>query len=658
MSRILNFNKFSKLYEAEVEGQTVAKEGQPVVLDADAQNLLDMIINLVSSCYGALNNLIPAGEYKESLQDLTSVISAASDKKGEAMKKIIAKVGALVSKEFKEAGLEKLWVEAGNLTADSYTALVDQFKDDKDKSEAANSMVNKRFTKFIEQLKTSKAEHQTQTNESENFSSINEAWFTGKRGNVNNLIKQGIVIDSLLKQEASNKQLAPDVQKLQSELDTMLAKLAKLSKSKDARKEIEESELDKMAERLTQMPFDLNKKKEEMARSNKSFSEAASLYIKALAMASKAKDKEIQVKTDLSKKAQTGEKKTDGKSIPIKLEATISYDKANSGKVNPEVMKVQQLMYDKFKNDEKVSGTALFKKFASFFKDGKPDGKFGPSTAGLIRALRAGFELEKNSNISQKFIDELTAHEMVKESYSAKYLAPFMLEAFDYEAFSKEAGSAGGSSGSEAGSNPRASSAGASTQPTSDRSGLETRIADEIERRQTEKDTESLREKIKEIGFKTFTKEQSDARTDKAVGFLNQSNQKYLVFPSFQIWRDSSRRLINLPKDAFLANPQTVQITDESGVVRELVKELSKTWPQYLWEYYVKLDEYIRGTRRDKDLFPKLNKLKDAEVKTLGKIYKKEKGTDLKTALTEPPNNVSEDMKEFAEKYNGVLSDI
>ena len=451
MSRILNFNKFSKLYEAEVEGQTVAKEDQPVVLDADAQNLLDMIINLVSSCYGALNNLIPAGEYKESLQDLTSVISAASDKKGEAMKKIIAKVGALVSKEFKEAGLEKLWVEAGNLTADSYTALVDQFKDNKDKSEAANSMVNKRFTKFIEQLKTSKAEHQTQTNESQNFSSINEAWFTGKRGNVNNLIKQGIVIDSLLKQEASNKQLAPDVQKLQSELDTMLAKLAKLSKSKDARKEIEESELDKMAERLTQMPFDLNKKKEEMARSNKSFSEAASLYIKALAMASKAKDKEIQVKTDLSKTAQTGEKKTDGKSIPIKLEATISYDKANSGKVNPEVMKVQQLMYDKFKNDEKVSGTALFKKFASFFKDGKPDGKFGPSTAGLIRALRAGFELEKNSNISQKFIDELTAHEMVKESYSDKYLAPFMLEAFDYEAFSKELGSAS-SSGNEPGS--------------------------------------------------------------------------------------------------------------------------------------------------------------------------------------------------------------
>lgn len=650
MSRILNFNHFSKLYEAET--------GQPVTLDTEARDLLDMIIYLVSSCYGSLLSLTPSGEYKETLQDLTSIISAGGDQKGEAMKKIIAKVGASISKEFKEAGLEKLWMDAGNLSADAYTALVDQFKDDKDKSEAAASMVNKRMTKFIEQLKSSKAEHQTnQTNESENFSMINEGWFSGKRGNVNNLIKQGIVVDALLKAEVNNKQLAPDVTKLQSELDSMMAKLAKLSKSRDARKDVDETELDKMAERLTQMPFDLNKKKEQIAKSSKAFSEAASLFVKAQYAASKAYAKEKEVKSGLAQKAESksGDKSTEEL---IKLEATISYDKANSGKVNPEVAKVQQLIFDKFKDDPKVNQSALFKKFASFFKEGKADGKFGPATAGLIRALRAGFELQINSNISQKFIDELQQHKMVKESYVDKYLAPFLLEAFDYEAYNKEAESAGGSSGSEAGSNPRASSAGASTQPTSDRSGLETRIADEIERRQTEKDTESLREKIKEIGFKTFTKEQSDARTDKAVGFLNQSNQKYLVFPSFQIWRDSSRRLINLPKDAFLANPQTVQITDESGVVRGLAKELSKAWPQYLWEYYLKLDKYIEGTRSDKTLFPKLNKLKDAEVKTLGKIYKKEKGTNLKTALTEPPNNASEDMKKFAQKYNGVLSAI
>ena len=650
MSRILNFNKFAKLYEAEGDPQ----KGQPVSLDEEALFLLNTIFTIFSTSYGHLSALTPPGSYKDVQTDFDSVISAGVDQKTEAIKRILSKISQAIEPEFKEKGLGKMWVDAGNTSAEAYMALIEQFKDDKDKSEAVNSFVNRKITKYLQDLKSSNAEHRI--TESVHFDSLYENWFPGKKGNVSNLIRQGIVVDALLKGEKDNKDISAEVQKLQSELDSILANLAKLSKSRDARKDVDEEGLDKIGERLTEMGVELNKKKAEKMKSSKSYGEASRIAMKGLSLLNSAVTKENEIKSSLPKK--DGKSGKVEKSEPIKLETTISYDKANSGKVNPEVMKVQQLMYDKFKGDGKVNSTDLFKKFASFFKDGKPDGKFGPSTAGLVRALRAGFELDKNSNISQKFIDELTAHEMVKESYSAKYLAPFMLEAFDYEAFSKEAGSAGGSSESEAGSNPRASSAGASTQPTSDRRGLETRIADEIERRQTEKDTESLREKIKEIGFKTFTKEQSDARTDKAVGFLNQSNQKYLVFPSFQIWRDSSRRLINLPKDSFLSNPQTVQITDESGVVRELAKELSKTWPQYLWEYYVKLDEYIGGTRRDKDLFPKLNKLKDAEVKTLGKIYKKEKGTDLKTALTEPPNNVSEDMKKFAEKYNGVLSDI
>jgi hypothetical protein len=79
MSRVLNFNQFSKLYETET--------GQPVTLDTEARDLLDVIIYLVSSWYGSLLSLTPSGEYKEILQDLTSIISAGVDQKGEAMKK-------------------------------------------------------------------------------------------------------------------------------------------------------------------------------------------------------------------------------------------------------------------------------------------------------------------------------------------------------------------------------------------------------------------------------------------------------------------------------------------------------------------------------------------------------------------------------------------
>lgn len=475
MSRILNFNTFAKLYEAEGDApakstKTVSTPPQgkeeSVALDEEAKGLLDLIIFLISSCYGSLLSLIPEKPgYPDAVRDFTSVIAANPDQKDETIKKILSNVANAIDVKFKEANLDKMWIEAGGLGADAYAALVDQFKDDKEKADAAAAILNKAITGFIEQLKSSKEEHKP-ANETEDYEYyddfLNEgigskivSFFTGKKGDVNNLIKQGIVVDSLLKQEAKNEKLKPDVAKLQTELDSMMAKLAKLSKSRSQRKETDDSELDKMSERMGQMPFELNKKKEEIAKASKSYSEAASLFTKGQIKASGAQRKttELKEKFKEEEKNAKGDSTSDGGSTPeIKLENTIIYDKANSGKVNDVVAKVQQLMYDKFKNDEKVSGTALFKKFATFFKDGKPDGKFGPSTAGLIRALRAGFELDKNSNISQKFIDELTAHEMVKESYAAKYLAPFMLEAFDYESFSKEAGSAGGSSGSEAGS--------------------------------------------------------------------------------------------------------------------------------------------------------------------------------------------------------------
>lgn len=690
MSRILNFNKFAKLYEA--EGDATAQspktastptqgEKDSAGIGEEAGGLLDLIMFLVSSCYGGLLSLVPPSGYPDAVRDFTSVIAANPDQKDETIKKILSNVANAIDVKFKDANLDKMWIEAGSLGADAYAALVDQFKDDKEKADAAASILNKEITGFIEKLKSSKAEHKPANepaNESEEYEYYDEfldegigskivSFFTGKKGDVNNLIKQGIVVDSLLKQEAKNEKLKPDVAKLQTELDSMMAKLAKLSKSRSQRKEIDDSELDKMSERMGQMPFELNKKKEEIAKSSKSYSEAASLFTKGQIKAAKAQAETTKLKAKFKEEVKIekgdGGSTSDGGSTPeIKLENTITYNKANSGKVNDVVAKVQQLMYDKFKEDKRVAETALFKKFASYFKDGKPDGKFGPSTAGLIRALRAGFELEINSNISQKFIDELTAHKMMNESYAAKYLAPFMLEDFDYEKFKSASGSSSSSSSSSASrSNPEASSSGASSKPTSDRRSLEQRIVDEMEKRKTEGDLKSLREKMKEIRFIPLSEEESNMRADKAVGFKNSSTQNYLIYPSFQIWRSSTGKLINLPKEDFLRDPRSVQIRDESGKFRDLVEELSLMWPTYLFLLYHKLHKYINEIipSRDKDLFPKfLNNLNEREVKTLARIYKKEKGEDLLSKLTTMNNSnitSSKDMKSWTQKFSNAL---
>lgn len=129
---------------------------------------------------------------------------------------------------------------------------------------------------------------------------------------------------------------------------------------------------------------------------------------------------EKQKQSEMSKKSsEKGQEKAI--SGQIKIEAPIK--KWVKGKpANETVKKVQQLIFDKFKNVKEVSDTELFKKF---IRPPFPDGKNGNTTSQLIIRLKFAFGLkDESSDITQEFIDQLNS---MKESVTSKLI--------DFESF-------------------------------------------------------------------------------------------------------------------------------------------------------------------------------------------------------------------------------
>ena len=70
----------------------------------------------------------------------------------------------------------------------------------------------------------------------------------------------------------------------------------------------------------------------------------------------------------------------------------------------------QKIIIEKFKGYKPVEDSEIFKKFMKY----GADGKFGPSTAGLIQGIKAGFLLsDKSSDITQELIDKIQTEKLL-----------------------------------------------------------------------------------------------------------------------------------------------------------------------------------------------------------------------------------------------------
>jgi hypothetical protein len=640
--RVLNFDDFSRIYEAE--------EGQP--LSEDAGSILLQIGVLFLTEYGYM--LALTKDYPDTIRDFESVVAAAAEAKPAELKKIANNVAAQVREEFKKEGLDKLWLQSAVLTADALAALMDQFKDNKEAQDAASSMLNKKITSYVEQLKKSKKENLPKLtggpvgtdNNGYNFildgEQIFEGFFTTKKGSVRNLIKQAYMLDSLLATDAENEEIKAEVQKFQTEVTGILANLAKLDVGK--KEDIDEKQLDLISNRLTDIPTELNDKKVALAKTNKSFANASTLFVKALAAANKALAKEAEVKGKLAAEAEKGkeaEKKAGESTIRLPKNITRA---AVGSKEDETIGKVQQLIIDKFGKNKDVNSVELFQKFLKF----GADKRFGGTTAGMIVALKSGFSLDDTTpDITQELLDELTKVKVEESENFVRNFSKFsaIMEDFDFAKFKAAA----------TGANPQVKS----QLKTSDVNkvvankdagekevgkDMAAKIEDLVNKKFEDEKKAKVKEKLIELG----AKEIKDAK-DGAIAAMGTMR----FYPNGIFWRSTTGKTGKFPSD--LSKGLDTVITIENGKESTLGKEVKNLLgPLAEIVKNVHFDVNGGGSRNKElysDVLPSLSK---RELATVARAYKSRNKRGLLDALDSEWSNTKE-IREFTRKFADIL---
>jgi len=421
MRKIHNFSSFSSLYEADAASTT----GGLLTKPTEASKLYDQTLGLILTT--ALNSYsseltFPVKSYDANIDaDMTSVKSAPVAEKPEALMKIMAKVKQASAENTTKGAQDAIdaWVAAGNKGAEALEAMINQYKDQPEELKYINDYINAKIDSYLKGIQDSSKSNDLKTeiskavNDSFSYEAdeeIFEGIFQGKKGMIEDVAKQVTLVTAKLASLAQTPGMSAEVQKLQTEVNQIAAKMGDLLDKKNS--EISKEDIKKAATRLAEIPTEADKTAEKMLKQDSTNKEAAAILVQALALVKDAKDKEIIY---LQNKEQALQKDKDSK-IKVKLSIDrIDYDPEEIKKVNPEVKKFQELVADKFGKIKMITSLPQYSKMGL-------DGKFGQNTRDIVKVLKKGFDLSDSSgDITKELVDEIQIQaDTIKESSNTR----------------------------------------------------------------------------------------------------------------------------------------------------------------------------------------------------------------------------------------------
>jgi peptidoglycan hydrolase-like protein with peptidoglycan-binding domain len=140
MNRVLNFESYHKIFEAEEANVSASAAEQ--------------IVGLFYQAYGSMVTKI--GDYKDAIDDLLQVAEEKDvTKKGDVMESVLKKVVAKINPEYKSVGNTVL--EAGKKLKDAYTTLLET-EEGKKSTEEINKVIYRKILEFQKGLQTASKE--------------------------------------------------------------------------------------------------------------------------------------------------------------------------------------------------------------------------------------------------------------------------------------------------------------------------------------------------------------------------------------------------------------------------------------------------------------------------------------------------------------------
>jgi hypothetical protein len=413
MNRILNFESYHKIFEAEEANVSASAAEQ--------------IVGLFYQAYGSMVTKI--GDYKDAIDDLLQVAEEKdATKKGDVMESVLKKVVAKINPEYKSVGNTVL--EAGKKLKDAYTTLLET-EEGKKSTEEINKVIYRKILEFQKGLQTASKEmpkvevkeikpvkENDNSEDSEYFSDdINEGLFSKNTfGEERNTIISSLVI-FYSDMVAQAKNGATDA--IKSKAQEVANNLKKLNDTLGDEKAWEDMKRRERKDKLEEIPATIAGYKEDfnktlMAEStkmgiDKKVSAAISEVIKLLdgvaatvaevdkkvaeASVVKSEEKEKEVKAEEEKKDE--DKKDD----------TTSYIEIASGNVKKHNLSKKGPNLDKIKKFQE-NYVAL-----KLSPEIKADGLYGKNTEAAI--LKAA-----------QMLDGLTGSDLAKATDSGKKMTP------------------------------------------------------------------------------------------------------------------------------------------------------------------------------------------------------------------------------------------
>lgn len=401
MNRVLSFNNYHKLFEAE---------------DANAStNAAEQIVTLFYQAYGSVVTKI--GEYKEAIDDLLSVAEEKdTNKKAEVFEKVLQKVVSKIKPEYKEVGNTVL--EVGKKLKDAYSSLL-QTEEGKKSTDEINKIIYRKILEFQQGLQTaSKEMPKVKVDESWTYEFedefINEA-LLGKNTfqNERNLLISSLVITySDMAAQAKNgatETIKAKAKEIIGKLKSLNSELADEGKWESMRRK------DRKA-RLDEIPVEISNYKEDFNKTLMSESTKMGIDKKVASVIGEV----IKMLDEVSNKVAETDKKIADETVK-KTDEEIKEEKAKEDKDDKKDSYVEIASGNIKKHNLSKSGPNLnaIKKFQenyNILKAGteiKADGLYGKNTeSAILKAAKmigglTGVDLEKATEGGKKLTVQL-----------------------------------------------------------------------------------------------------------------------------------------------------------------------------------------------------------------------------------------------------------
>ena len=368
----------------------------------------EMVGSLVSyylNCYSYINKL--GDSDSQTSQALSKLAQTKLGDKPELMRSMLTDSKSSVIPKYRGPEVAEAWSKAAlECVKGLETAIQKVGEDTQAQSQINSSLANiiNSYAGGIEKAdkQDSAAAILDKAGISESEDMVFESLFKGKFSQIKEISKVIAIVRGDIMANIESSGFTSVYKTYLNELDSLNKEIGELVGKK--RQEINSDRLEEIRNRLFEIPSEISQKMSDELSKSEANKDLVPFYDNAVKLGGIAN--ELYKEYIIRKADAERDSEESNKVEKLTIEDDISPDEVGLS-YNQKVYDFQQLVVNKFSNVKGIAETQAFKKMASFGKGGV-DGKFGPYTQIIVKALKSGFDLEDTTpDITQQLVDEI-----------------------------------------------------------------------------------------------------------------------------------------------------------------------------------------------------------------------------------------------------------